>query len=488
MVAGLVLAGATVRLLLLQQPMRLDESATYVLLASKSLHECFTNYLAANNHPLHTLLVHFVATSIGREPWCLRLPSFIAGIAVLPATYALYSALVDRATGAVACALAGASSSLVEYGTNARGYSLQTLFVLVFLLLATKLVRAPTRGAWVGFCAAAVLAFYTLPTTLYCFAGAALWMLLSARKDEAREDRLRFAGRVVLASVIVAATTAALYAPFVAASGLDAVVANRWVKPLSPGALLAAVPEMFGRYARFFTRGFAAPVLAVLGACLVAGVNGFRRVARFRVDPAAVAVLAALAMMLVQRVLPPERVLLPLVPLVLGTCAVGARWCVAGAVHRWPSILEGSAARIAGALGPLVIGVALAASTLASGAAYQTVDQVTFRDAEPLTEVLAGILRDDDVVYVHPDAYIVLAYYFGIRGVPTKYLYAYPERRRAIGRAFVVDSSSEYAPFSYQSVLAHCDLARRAYTLVPVAKLGAASLFQVADPELAPAP
>jgi hypothetical protein len=139
----------------------------------------------------------------------------------------------------------------------------------------------------------------------------------------------------------------------------------------------------------------------------------------------------------------------------------------------------------------VLVGGAACAAALASGAPYQTPDQVTFRDAEPLTEILAGILRDDDVVYVHSDARFMLAYYFARHHLPTSRIYQRQraEPMRSIGRAFAIDSSAEYPKFTFKEALNASNLARtKDYEVVVIARLPHSTLLQVRDPELAADP
>ena len=76
----------------------------------------------------------------GNEVWAIRLPALVAGIALVPATFAFARVLYGRAAGLLAAAFVAASSTLVEYSTNARGYTLVALAtVLVFIAAARAL-------------------------------------------------------------------------------------------------------------------------------------------------------------------------------------------------------------------------------------------------------------------------------------------------------------------------------------------------------------
>src|SRR5204863_4157783 len=57
--AALVAGGAVVRVLLVAEPMRFDESFTFLAYATHPVHHILTTYDFPNNHILHSLAVHF---------------------------------------------------------------------------------------------------------------------------------------------------------------------------------------------------------------------------------------------------------------------------------------------------------------------------------------------------------------------------------------------------------------------------------------------
>ena len=179
-----------------------------MFLASRSFVTCATVHLDGNNHPLHTILVHFASLCFGTQPWCLRMPSLIAGVLLIPATYLALREIFDPPTGLLAAALVVPSPALLEYSTNARGYSVQTLFFVSLLFCAAKVLRGGGRRAWLGVGSFAVLALYTIPSSIYFCAAIFAWLLLSAARGDLRTDRRRFALRLAITSASVAAIVA----------------------------------------------------------------------------------------------------------------------------------------------------------------------------------------------------------------------------------------------------------------------------------------
>src|SRR3954452_7686344 len=108
---AIVVVGVAVRLGFLSRPMQLDEAYTYNEYASKPILDGLSWYTLPNNHLLNTLLVHVSTVTFGNEPWAVRLPAFVAGVLLIPATFAMVARLCGRppATATAASALVAAS-------------------------------------------------------------------------------------------------------------------------------------------------------------------------------------------------------------------------------------------------------------------------------------------------------------------------------------------------------------------------------------------
>ena len=119
----LSIAAVIVRLPMLSRPMGTDESASFIYYASHPLWVPLTIYGSPNNHILHSVLMHISWKIFGGAEWALRLPAFLAGIAIIPLTYIVARALSDRGA-LLAASLAAAAPVLVDYSTDARGYTL----------------------------------------------------------------------------------------------------------------------------------------------------------------------------------------------------------------------------------------------------------------------------------------------------------------------------------------------------------------------------
>src|ERR1043166_9594080 len=122
--------------------LRLDERLTYQLFVAQSWATAVSDYSQVNNHIFHTVLAKIATGVFGPWLWALRLPAFIAGVLSVPATFAAFRPLYGSRAALVAAGLVATCSEMVEYGANARGYSLVTLAFLLLVILAERLRRS----------------------------------------------------------------------------------------------------------------------------------------------------------------------------------------------------------------------------------------------------------------------------------------------------------------------------------------------------------
>ncbi len=301
---GLItLFGALLRILDLQRPMGSDESATFLYYASKPLLLALTIYGSPNNHLLHTALMHASSCVFGDAEWALRLPAFLAGVAMIPLTYVAARAM--QSEGAlIAAALTASWPALIDYSNDARGYTLLCCFTLIAAASMCSVTRSGNSAAVLLFAIACALGFYTVPVMLYPFVMLVAWGLTSLHRR-----------RVAIAAIGAILLTAILYAPVIVVSGLRALLTNPYVQPMPFGEFVRALPAYAIAVWRSMTAGVPLIIQAMIGLALLR-----KRVAQ-AILPAILAVAIVLA---VQCVLPFPRVWLPLLPLVFA-CVAAAR-------------------------------------------------------------------------------------------------------------------------------------------------------------------
>ncbi len=228
------------RLAALRQPMRYDESVTWAYFVGRSWTTIVSQYQFPNNHVFYSLLAKATSSLAVWQPWALRLPAALAGIAIVPLTWAVGRRFADRDSALLGAGLAAASTSLILYSTNARGYSLVVVLFLCLLLQAHRMREAPTMRDYALFGALATLGLYTIPVMFYPIAVVAVWFSLDAWQRPDRGRRLLMLSATCLCSAVIAGV---LYLPIIKTAGLAALVGNKFVAPSTWFELARSLPR-----------------------------------------------------------------------------------------------------------------------------------------------------------------------------------------------------------------------------------------------------
>ena len=420
---GLVLVVAlAVRIAFLDVPMRYDEATTYNNFVSKPLYVALANYATPNNHLLHTFLAKVSAAVLGNEPWFVRLPALVAGIAVVPATLALGRVLYGRTAALLAAALVAASSTLVEYSTNARGYTMVALFTVVAFLAATRALERDSVGAWALVALAGALGLYAVPVMIYPLGGVFVWLLASSwLAGRPLRPLLRRLGACALALTVL---TLVLYAPVYAASGVRSVTSNEFVDPQSWRTLLDLLPDHAWDTVQSWTRDLPllASILLALG--LVGGLVLPPRISPFRVPPLLAVLAWTLPVLALQRVVPFTRVWLFLLPLVAFTTAGFYGWLL----ERRPTVAR------AGAPLAVIVAVGAAVAVVSADSVRESRETGALLDAPAVAAYLADVVGPRDRILA-TGSDTILEYYLERDGLDAGPL-LYSDEPRA--RTFVV--------------------------------------------------
>lgn len=218
--AIVLLLGFALRCLYLFEPIRHDEAYTYTQFAQRPLFLGLTQYYNPGNHLLHTLFVHFSTLLLGNEPWTIRLPTLLSGIILIPAVFLTFTRLFSVHVGLLTAALVASSSPLIEYSVNARGYSLQSLFFVLLIALATIVRNSENRAAWCAFTLTAVLGLATVPTTIYVYAMTVGWILFSVLFGDSKLGLLKTVKLISGHTLVIMVATAMFYWPVAVVSEL----------------------------------------------------------------------------------------------------------------------------------------------------------------------------------------------------------------------------------------------------------------------------
>lgn len=176
--------GLVVRLVLLNQSLFADELFTFEIATRGSLGAVISGVSSELevSPPLYNILA-WCTHWLGDPMVSIRIPSLIAGTALIPAVYALGVAVKSRAAGLLGAVLIALSPFAIFYAIEARPYSLMMLLVALstlVLLRATEQQKA--FGWWTAFAALTTLGLYTHYTVVFVIAAQGFWVLLCYRK------------------------------------------------------------------------------------------------------------------------------------------------------------------------------------------------------------------------------------------------------------------------------------------------------------------
>lgn len=291
----IIAVGVVVRVILLFGPPHYDECYTVTDLVWKSPLFFLSRYPVPNNHVFQTLLVWCVWLVAGNRLWALRLPAFLCGIAILPATYLLARRAAGERAALLATALAAGATPLIEYSAQARGYTLVTLAFLLLFLIDDDRVRAllVALGAW------------TMPTMLFAAAAWALWMAVAQRAWR----------RIAAVAAASAALTFLLYLPILVFSSPASITSNGTVQSLSFGYrdLLRELPRSFADGWQRWSVSFTLP-FAIVAGCAALVAMARRRPAGILL---ATAIVAIVPLLLLTQTAPFSRIWTMVLPLYL---------------------------------------------------------------------------------------------------------------------------------------------------------------------------
>jgi hypothetical protein len=417
--------GALCRFAALRQPMRYDEASAWADFIGRDWWTILSQYPTPNNHVFFSLVAKLTSSLAPHQSWAIRLPALLPGIAIVPATWAVGRRLADRTTALLGAALAAGSMPLVLYSANARGHSLIVLGGLGLVILGDRLRVSPSwRAGWVAFVFVSAIGLWTAPNMIYSIAAVSCWLALHALWRATGSDastsapslgaRLR-AGRalivrIALADVAALALAYLLYLPIIRLSGLDAILANKLVRPVPWPVFAKLLPPFLYELGVTWSSPLSTLSTLWIVAVFALAVLGTPRGRRGGPSFALAAIAACLGLFLFSHAHPFVRVWLFFVPLFL--LAVGR-----GIVRLWRRTRL--SARLDAAWSAVTLAVAVSAVALGTRAAEGTDDTGRFAAAREVTEVLAPQLRPGDRVLATIPLNGPLLWYFGARGLDT---------------------------------------------------------------------
>jgi len=223
-----LIIGFGIRSYYLSQPMRYDESVTFLEFVNGNLQSLFY-YPYPNNHVLHTLFVKFVTLVLGANPISIRLTAFLAGIGCIPLIFSLCRQ--QKQSGIFAALAISVFPYLVFYSTNARGYTLLVLLTLLLTSVGPQAVKTPSNAGAILISLIASLGILTMPSMLYPIAGLYFWLVISLLIHK-RDFKIIFYKFIIPCGLFTGIFSLILYTPVMIAShGIETIINNSYLKP-----------------------------------------------------------------------------------------------------------------------------------------------------------------------------------------------------------------------------------------------------------------
>ncbi len=308
----------------LQRPILYDEAYTFNIFASRPLLRIISDYHLPNNHIFHSILVHIIYRIFGNQLWVVRLPAFMAGIFLVPAGYLAARRIFDPDTALLSAGLIGLAPILINYSTNARGYSILCLVTLVIIALGAYVQKIPNKAAWVLMVVFSVFGFYTVPTMLFPFGAFCIWMALVWLLNDTQPVREnRFLRNLIGMVIITVVWVILLYSPVFIVSGFDQVASNSFVAPLDKSEYWRVLSERLLETWDVFRKGTPEPTIWILIVGFVVAPFFQNRDDQPRVSFAYILILFSAGFIFVRRVAPFDRMWLFVVPVFLIWAAAG---------------------------------------------------------------------------------------------------------------------------------------------------------------------
>ncbi len=407
---GLLLAaliGVGLRAFFLDQPMRMDESYTFLYYLNRGRDPFY--YVIPNNHVLHSLLAWLSVSLWGMGPAAIRLPAFLAGVLSIPLVFLLCKAF-NKNAGLLAALGTAVFPYLVLYSSMARGYALIVLLTLMLLVVGKYYLERPSIPGCILISVISALGLLTMPTMAFTLAGFYLWLGLALFVKE--RNTLTLLRDFLLPCVLMTALlTVVFYTPTVISSnGAQAIFSNQFVDARSwadfSKRLLPHYQQTLSDFSRDIPRLVEYTGL-LLGAIGLFSVLRGRNWAAVLLLPSML--LGGLLVLFAKQAIPFARTWIYLIPFTLLFADLG-----------YTSLVEKLQPGLRVALTALVFtaGCLLAGKLISSNAIAGYKDTGSFPEASVVARYLKPLMTGDEFIVVRDTANYSTFYYLCYDGAP----------------------------------------------------------------------
>lgn len=207
---AITLVALVLRLIGLNKGLWWDEIYFLVETLRHPLVRILTVFTGVAQHPLYSVLARLCMMLFGEEPWSIRLPAMLFGVASVPALYLLAAKVTSRAEALVAAAFLAVSYHHIWFSQNARGYTVLAFFAILSALFLLQGIRRGKLGPFLAYAVAASLGIYTHITMVFLVAAQFLvcagWLV-----SEARTGKRPLRWQPMLVGFVLAGVLAAVF-------------------------------------------------------------------------------------------------------------------------------------------------------------------------------------------------------------------------------------------------------------------------------------
>ena len=368
-------------------------------------------------------------------PGLSDLPALLAGVLTIPAGYLFVRRIYGTSAALPAAATLALFPALLEYATNARGYTLVALFSVLGLTLALYLKDHFNRLGWFLLVLFMALGFWTIPIMLYPAGLIWLWLLGSSLLGDSAIRPLRMLRHLIISGLALVLLTALLYLPVFLHSGAGTVFNNPFIAPLTRAEFYDTFPVRMRETWATWTFDLPAWLIGLILLGVGLSILLHRKIATHRLPIQLATAIWLAAEMLIALPNPYTRYFIFMLPLLL-------IWGVAGLISpldpiRLPKV-QFSLLRLLSAMLTLII--------LIGGLARLTPNLNNFRgdpgEIEQIAIYIVENIEPGDVVISVAPMDTPLWYYLALHHLP-KDAFFHPDENTSFHRAFVMVTLSD---------------------------------------------
>jgi hypothetical protein len=410
--------GLYVRLKYLNQPMQCDESATFLFFASRPLYITLANYIEPNNHIFHTLLVKLSLIIFGNQPWAIRMPAFLAGLILIPATYLTCRQIYGKEAAIFCISIVASSSPLIEYSINARGYSIICLLAILAFAVTIDILKNDRIEGWGLLAIFWAIGFYTIPIMLYPFAINISWILLCVyfSKPWLIYIYLRMIFITIIVMVIIVII---LYFPVLVTFSIFAITSNKYVSAIPLNIFFQKIlPSLYMTWNEW-TKDCSVIINYLLLFGFMTSICINDKINQYKIHIIFPIIIAIPTILLIQRVIPFERVWLFLLPFYYIAASSGIVYIFKFMTNFSKNVIIKYIFLVL----TIIICIINVFQVINNNERYFSEEKKALKNPDKITIFLKERLMEGDSVIVANATKTPLEYYFYINKMPLKYFY-----------------------------------------------------------------